>query len=299
METIKKIGKALLFPHMAIRILLIPIATVFLIYSMAVLGTETVPAYIAYVLAAYTLTIWCMQIPRIIVFVKTCKKENKYAVRLSEDVRLRVNISLGASLVWNIAYSLFQLWLGMTTASVWYDSMAAYYFLLALMRWFMFGHTRKHLPGENMKAELRKYRFCGWVFLLMNVTVALMIFFMIVKDRTFEHDPITTIALAAYTFTAFTVAIVNIIRYRRYESPVYSASKAISLAAACVSMITLTSTMLTTFGETTTDRMFRIWMLGGLGAGVSIFIIGMAVYMIAQGTQKIHMLQQREVADEP
>ena len=30
----KKLGKALLFPHIAIMIILVPIATVFLVYSM-------------------------------------------------------------------------------------------------------------------------------------------------------------------------------------------------------------------------------------------------------------------------
>lgn len=31
----KKIGKAMLFPHIAIMIILIPVATVFLVYSIA------------------------------------------------------------------------------------------------------------------------------------------------------------------------------------------------------------------------------------------------------------------------
>ena len=50
----KRIGKALLFPHIAIMIILVPIATVFLVYSMVFLGTESVIAIISYVLAAYT-----------------------------------------------------------------------------------------------------------------------------------------------------------------------------------------------------------------------------------------------------
>lgn len=37
---LKKTGKAFLFPHMAIMLLLLPIATVFLTVSMVFLGTE-------------------------------------------------------------------------------------------------------------------------------------------------------------------------------------------------------------------------------------------------------------------
>ena len=58
----KKLGKALLFPHIAIMILLVPIATALLVGSMVLLGTESPIAYVSYVLAAYTLTIWCMKI---------------------------------------------------------------------------------------------------------------------------------------------------------------------------------------------------------------------------------------------
>lgn len=50
----KKIGKALLFPPIAIMIILVPVATVLLVGSMVFVGTESVIAYISYVLASYT-----------------------------------------------------------------------------------------------------------------------------------------------------------------------------------------------------------------------------------------------------
>ena len=37
----EKLGKALLFPHIAIMILLVPIATVLLVGSMVFIGTES------------------------------------------------------------------------------------------------------------------------------------------------------------------------------------------------------------------------------------------------------------------
>ena len=122
--------------------------------------------------------------------------------------------------------------------------MAGYYIALAVMRFFLVRHTSKHKPGEKMKEELIKYRTCGWVFLLMNLTLSVMVFFMVYWNRTFHHHEITTITMAAYTFTAFTMAIINMVKYRKYNSPVYSASKAISLAAACVSMLTLAHALL-------------------------------------------------------
>ena len=284
---LKKIGKALLFPHIAIMIILIPIATVFLVYSMVFLGTESVVAIISYVLATYTLTVWCVKIPYLIRFFKTFKEENQYARRWQDDTRLRVNVSLYGTLIWNTAYAVFQLGLGFWHHTFWFFSLAGYYIALAVMRFFLVRHTSKHKPGEKMKEELIKYRTCGWIFLLMNLTLSIMVFFMVYWNRTFHHHEITTIALAAYTFTAFTMAIINIVKYRKYNSPVYSASKAISLAAASVSMLTLESTMLTTFGDGSMDALTRKIFLGSTGGVISVFIIVMAIYMILQSSKKL------------
>ena len=288
---LKKIGKALLFPHIAIMIILIPIATVFLVYSMVFLGTESVAAIISYVLAAYTLTVWCFKIPYLIKFFKTFKDENKYARLWQDDHRLRVNVSLYGTLIYNTAYALLQLGMGFWHHTFWFCSLAGYYISLAVMRFFLVRHTSRHKPGEKMSEELKKYRACGIVFLIMNLALSLMIFFMVYWNRTFNHHEITTIALAAYTFTALTIAIINTVKYRKYNSPVYSASKAISLASACVSMLTLESTMLTTFGDGTMSLTGRRILLGISGGVISALIIAMAIYMIVNGTKKIKLLR--------
>lgn len=82
------------------------------------------------------------------------------------------------------------------------------------------------------------------------------------------------------------MAIINVVKYRKYKSPVYSASKAVGLAAACVSMLTLESTMLTTFSDGTMSFAERKILLGSSGDVISAFIIGMAIYMIVQSSKK-------------
>ncbi|MBQ4037073.1 MAG: hypothetical protein IJC84_03000 [Clostridia bacterium] len=288
---LKKLGKTLLFPPIAIMVILLPIATALLVYSMAFLGTASVPAVISYVLSAYTLTVWCFKIPDLVRFFKVFRDENKYARLWQADARLRINVSLYGTLIFNTAYALLQLGMGLWHHSFWFCSLAGYYLSLAVMRFFLVRHTRRHQPGEKMLDELKKYRACGIVFLLMNLALALMIFFMVYWNRTFHHHEITTIALAAYTFTALTTAIINTIKYRKYHSPVYSASKAISLASACVSVLTLESTMLTTFGDGTMSLTGRRVLLGLSGGAISAFIVAMALYMILQSNKRIKLLK--------
>ena len=190
-------------------------------------------------------------------------------------------------MLWNIAYAVFQLWLGFYHHTFWFYSIGAYYICLAIMRFFLLTYTRKYTPGEKHRAELIKYRACGWIFLVMNLALALIIFFMLYWNRTFEHHMITAIAMAAYTFTSFTMAIVNVVKYRKYNSPVFSATKAISFASACVSMLTLTSTLLTTFSDGTMDAFSEKMMLGGVGVAVLVVVLVMAIGMIIKGTKKL------------
>ena len=287
----KKLVKALLFPHIVIMILLVPIATVFLVYSMVILGNKSAVAIVSYVLSAYTLTVWCFKVPYLIKFFRSLKNENKYIIRWREDDRLRVNVSLYGTLVWNVAYAVFQLVLGIYHHTFWFYSLAGYYFSLAVMRFFLVRYTSKHRPGEKMYRELEKYRACGVVFLIMNLALSIIIFYMVYWRRTFVHHEITTIAMAAYTFTSFTTAIINVVRYRKYRSPVYSASKAISFASACVSMLTLESTMLTTWGEKE-GELFRRIMLTATGSAVSLFVIAMAIYMIVKGNRGLQKMRE-------
>jgi len=282
-----RLWRAFLFPHIALMIILTPISVAFLVYSMVFIETDTVPAIISYVIAAYMLTVWCIRIPRIITFFKSFKNDNKYARMWQDNPHLRVTVSLYGSLILNTAYAVFQMGLGFYHASFWFFSMSAYYIFLAVMRFFLLRYTRQHTPGEHMEDELRRYRFCGVVFLIMNLALTLMIFFMVYWNRTFIHHEITTIAMSAYTFTAFTVAVVNIVKYRKYNSPVYSASKAISLAAASVSMLTLESTMLTTFGKESMNMLTRRIFLAASGGVISVFIVAMAIYMIVKSSKKM------------
>lgn len=293
-----KIIKRALFPHIALMIILGLSSMVFLIYSLIFMESDSVIAIVSYVLAFYTLTVWSLRIPHFIRGLKKFKKENIYARRWGNDTRLRVSVSLYGTLIFNTAYALLQLGMGFWHGSFWFYSLSGYYLCLAVMRFFLAQYTIGNKPGENMYSELIRYRTCGIIFLVMNTALSLMIFFMVYWNRTFKHHEITTIALAVYTFAAFTRAIINIIKYRKYNSPVYSASKAISLASACVSMLTLESTMLTTFGDRSMDMITRKIFLGCTGGVISSFIVVMAVYMIKQSNEKIEKLKRQELQNE-
>ncbi len=113
---------------------------------------------------------------------------------------------------------------------------------------------------------------------------------MVHQNRGFEYPGLLIYAMAAYSFYAVTVAIINIVKTRRHNSPVLSAAKAINLVAALVSILSLETAMLAQFGGDD-DPMFRRAMTGATGGGVCTIVIGMAIYMIWRANKNLKKLQ--------
>lgn len=287
----KKLGKMLLFPHITIVLILTPVSAVALIYAMLFLEEGDLLRIAAYVLSFYALTILCARIPYIIRLCKRFKKQNKYINIWSNDTHLRMKITLAGTVIWNGGYATLQLGLGIYHHSAWFYSLAGYYCSMAIMRLFLAQHTFHFEPGENMKKELNRYRTCGWIFLLMNLALSGMMLYMIRGDRVVQHNEITTITMATYTFTSFAIAITNVIKYRKFNSPVYSASKAISLASACVSVMTLENTMLSTFHDESMTIQTQKLFMALTGGAIALFIVLMAVYMIAKANRGMKSLE--------
>ena len=287
----KKLGLNLLYPHLAVIICLLPISVAFLVYSLIYLGTESIVAIISYLLSFYVLLVICFRIPRMIDYFKKLKSQNKYIKRWFSDVHLRMNVSVYGALVFNLAFAIFQLGLGFYHKSFWFYSMFVYYLILGVIRFYLVKHLSKYKANEKADLEIKKYLICGVLLLVMNLALAVIIFFIVYFNKTFYHHMITTIAMAAFTFSTFIIAIINLVRYKKYKSPVYSAVKIVSFIAGCVSMLTLETTMLTTFGESA-GSYFSQLMLSLTGAVVSVLSIVMAIRMIVKGTRWLREIKK-------
>lgn len=282
----KKHGKRLLFPHPIVLTLLTLLSITGMAYSVLRLDSTHAVSIAAYVLSFCTLVLLCLRVPDMIALVRRFRRGNPFYLRYRDDLQLRMRITLTCALGWNAAYALLQLGLGLVYQSVWFFAMAGYYVLLAALRCLLSRQVWQHIPGDRRNAEWRVYRLCGIGLLMMNLALLIFLLCFVFRLRQVHHHEIVTIAMAVYTFTSTAVAVSGVIRYRRYESPVCSAAKAISLASALVSVLSLENTMLTTFsaGE---HPLFRSIMLGCSGAVISLCILMMAVYMIFRATKAI------------
>lgn len=294
MEKTKKILFKILFPHISIVILVILIAVPMLIYGFAYENVSYGIQYISYVMSAYGLTIFSVRIPNIIRYIKTIKHNNKYAKQYFTKPVLRVKVSLYSSLAINIIYAIMQLGLGIYNQSIWFYALSVYYLILATMRFFLLRETKKTGENTGIQSEYIKYRICGIFLLPVNIALSIITAYIVNQGRGFSYHYIITIAMAAYTFTTFTVAIVNVIRYKKYNSPIMSASKIINFAAALVSMLSLETAMLNAFGREN-SWIFKRIITSATGGVVCTIILVLAAYMIVHSTKKLSQLRRGEM----
>lgn len=291
MERVKKVIWRLLFPPLALALILIPVAAVLVIYVLAGGQTSQWVAYGSYGLSAYALVVLCLRLPRWTRGFGRLKTENPYVHRYLTDVHWRIQLSLYISLTINILYALLQLCSGFYYHSIWFYALSGYYALLAFMRYFLLKDAIHTQLGVNPMEELKRYRFCGIVLVLLNLVLAVIVAYIIWLNRGFAYSEILTIAMAAYTFFAMTMAIRNVIKYRRYKSPVMSAAKAISLTAALVSLLSLETAMLNAWGGQD-SALFRRIMTGATGGVVCLAVHALAVYMIVHATTELKRMNK-------
>ena len=128
----------------------------------------------------------------------------------------------------------------------------------------------------------------------MNQALAAIVVIVIKQNKGFEYAEFLIYAMALYAFYAIITSVINVVKFRKYGSPVMSAAKVINLTAAVVSMLSLETAMLAQFGGD--DVIFRQIMTSATGAGVCVIILGMAVFMIAKSTKILKNIKQDEIA---
>lgn len=207
---------------------------------------------------------------------------SEFLKRVRKDVCFRANLFLCLSLGFGAAYSIFLFVVSQTASSKWFFVMSIYYGLLSLSRVFIFKQIKSE---KNPISQIKTMRACGCFLLLINLAVSTMMFLIIYGNQYVKHHEITVITLAAYTFSSLTVAIVSSVKFIRKNDYVYSCVKLVSLTSASVSLVTLTNTMLATFGEE--EVLLRSIVLPFLSGAVSLFIIAAALLMIRKANSDL------------
>ena len=214
-------------------------------------------------------------------FLTTVKK-NSFGAHSLEDYRFRTILTTMPSFMINVAYTIYNGVIGIMNQSSWFITMAVYYSLLGIMRYCAVHTERKISRLEDheliRKKELAVIKTDGILLLLLNLALSGVVLLTIAEGTAKAYSDIMAISIAAYTFYKIIMAVINMVKVRKMESPILITIRNIGVADALVSMLTLQMTMLVSFQGTDSLDMNR--MNGITGLAVCLLISALGISMI-------------------
>lgn len=288
-----KFAKLLLFPQKALIVLFVLITVPLLVYSLGYPGANPIITYVSYFFSAYTLTVFVIQMPVLIRWVKRGLYANRYSSRYLSEPMLRAKLSLYTGLGINVLYAVFKFLAGLYYRSVWLGAIAVYYILLSVLRFGLVKRERylakvEESPEKRLY-ELKGYRFCGYLMFLLHIAVAGLVIQMIWQNKSYSYPGFLIYAFAAYAFYCFGIAVKNMIQYRKLEEPLLAAAKMISFACALTSMLAMQTAMLTQFGNG--QEFFARLMNSLTGTAVCLTVLLLSIRMVRRAGREIRKVE--------
>ena len=286
----KKIGKKLLFPPIWLTVILVIASAAALVFIFVKGMEETISAYIVYLLAFYTLstvTVFCVLVlPKQYSTLKQKVYANPLGNRFLTDRVFRTNVTLSVSFAISMLYVSINLWSWYMLKSYWFMVLAAYYVIMAVMRFLLVRYVRTQKIGTSILGEWKRSRICAYILLLINLSLSGAVLMILYQHRGYDYPGVMIYVMALYTFYALTMSIVDIVKYRKLGSPVMSTAKIVSLSAALVSMLNLETAMFAQFGGDLSAEHQRIFIIL-TGAGVSVTVVTLSIILIVRATKEI------------
>lgn len=293
----KKLGKTLLFPPFWVRSMLTVLSAVLLILVFGK-GWEKLPvAYAIYVMSFYALVVLCSACWKVLPgYYRSMKGRvygNEYVNRYFTDAAYKTEVNLYGALGINLIYVIVNAISAVVYQTHWFAIFAVYYVIMAMMRFLLVRYVSNNPIGASRMGELKRARLCAYILLTVNLALSGAVLMMVYFDCGFLYQGFLIYVMAMHAFYTTTTAIVDMVRYRKYNSPVLSIVKVIKLAAALFSMLFLETAMFAQFGEETSPVLQKI-MIMATGGGVSVIVVAVAVYMIVRTTKEIRKFKQEK-----
>ena len=246
------------------------------------------PAYILYVLSAYSLTALCIQLPAAIRTGRNWMANHPKVVALLKNRELHFKLELYFEQFLNFAYGIFKIASGVIVGSAWIGADGIYNFAQAIIQLFQI--LRRKKPGTIVQ-QWKSYRFCGVLILLMHLTLTGIVFQMVNWNRVEESGEIMIIATAAFAFYKFISSFIDLARDRRHTHPIDSSVRMLELSQAIFAMFSLQAGLLHVYG---TGESWEHWLNLAVGCVVCLLTVAMGIYMIRRANREIKSLQETQ-----
>lgn len=213
--------------------------------------------------------------------------------RFFTDALFRTKCMLYPGFAANLLYAVMQLVLGICYRSIWSGALAVYYALLAMMRLQLLKPGKGNPCEESVLSELRQYRLCGSILLGMTPVFASILILVVHKNSGTRYPGFSVVIMEVYTACMVLLSASNLVRFRKYNRPAMSAAKIVSLIAALMSVLSLTTALAGRTGNLESDSV-RQGVIGTVGGTVCVTVLCIAVYMVAHASRQFKTLRTNQ-----
>lgn len=212
-----------------------------------------------------------------------------FTAHLSNDYTYRSLIFTVPSTGLVAVFAIFNAVIGIYSRSLWYGSLAVYYFLLSVMRTMILYHSwsGKTEPQTELQ-KLQICRFCGILLSAMTLALTVSVSLMVRADHAKRYPGFLIYAVAAYTFYKVIMSVINMIRAKKNHHAYVSALRYIGHADALVSLFSLETAMLAAFGDAHQTGSRVMTGITGLVVCGAVLALGIQMAVKAQIQIKLH-----------
>lgn len=299
MSNKNRFTKMLKRPHGAFLILVYLLTLTFIVLSIVFAfnmdkgGVYSIVSYVCYAFATISLG---YSIYTIVVYTPILKKKildllqrNKITANILDNYGYKTFVFSIFSALTTLLFAVMNLVSAIKYRLIWYSAISAYYFILMIFRGgILLWDTRnkRNYGADSIEYKNKKwtiYRSGGITLLFLEIAMIVAVTEMMISRRPMQTGEIMAIANAAYTFYKVGMAIYHIVKARQFDDPISQSLRNVNFADACMSVVSLTVLMLSTFGGA--DSL--IYIKASVGFFVCASIIALAIIMITQAQKQI------------
>lgn len=176
------------------------------------------------------------------------------------------------SLVFNLAYGIYNGIIGFSSHSWCLITLCAYYIILGVTRFgvLIFNAKNKNEVFSNKFIM----RFTGCLLIILSIILAGTAYLSVENERGIKYNEILMISIAVYSFTKITLAIINLIKAGKNDTSIIKTLRYISFADALVSIFALQRSMLVSFGAMPENEIQILNICTGTAVYIGVFILG-------------------------
>ncbi len=229
---------------------------------------------------------------KIIESIKNRISKTRFGKTFLEQYGFKTLVFSVLSLILNVAFAVFNGVIGIVTRSVWYGALAAYYLTLVIFRGGVIAaaiacYKKTDADAKRFLTVQHKIYLSSGAFLVVTeIAMAAAVTQMVLNNPPVTYGKITAIANAAYAFYKITLAIINLVKAKKFADPVPQALRSLNLADAAMSMVSLTVVLLTTFGGESGEG-FLLAMKACVGFAACALVLALASFMIISSVKKL------------